>query len=807
MRIRGNHPTPGHPTAREPRYPQILEVPEPPLLVFAKVQACSLMTMWLTPLLVLKLLATGLAVAATVWLLLTQPWATIDPPPRVEQQAQAPTTAPAGHLVHDANAPTKAPPPNAERTPIASPPAPVTLVVTGTVVDATTNAPLAAVPVQLLTCATGTVNTEGLTAADGTFTLRDTRGGKAELRQLVVRALDYAPMRKDVSYEPPPTAPQTIELGTLPLVRGTLFAGRVIDQQGLGVANAELLLPLESFFGGFGGPQDMLNRTTLLGHTDATGAFQLTEPIAPDTRHQNLLFAVPAHGLGWCTLETTNERREVHDLVIRLRPTGDARVLVEDPKGRPVANARVRALPRYGPIGSRRGWRKEVPGPEHLRRLFVGNTAPDGTLAFPNLPIGERNHWNSGTVANQYELWVDAEGYAWQALQPFELDPTHEQNLTFRLVATREMTVTIFVRNDVGTPIPNALVVVDGLGPVQGRTNAAGIAELTMKSAPSLAIRATCANHREAQTRIVIAPDAPSAQQTLTLDRTRTFSGRVVDQLGTPAAGMSLWVDQKKVATTDDQGSFQVEDFPLGERRVVIATPPAEDPVRWTGGQVPQTVDAAHGPVTFVMQRRLGSIDVRATIVDAATGQPLEPVEAHLRLRLQQNYLIEKRIETALGLVTATSTPAGHWQLVVRTATGQQGALEFSLTEGQPPTDLRLELPLPGTITGRLTFVGVAPPENLILEVHHASSVGTRSLGRPGVWAVDPSGQALENGQGFGSPALKLQPAQNLAFRLELVDPNDSIVIAVRSRVLVGETTVRVKPGQLSEVVIEVRAR
>ncbi|MBP8302417.1 MAG: carboxypeptidase regulatory-like domain-containing protein, partial [Planctomycetes bacterium] len=174
------------------------------------------MTMWF------KLLATGLAVAATVWLLLTQPWATIDPPPRLEQHAQAPTTAPAGDLVHDAHAPTKPPLPNAERTPIASPPAPVTLVVTGTVVDATTNAPLAAVPVQLLTWATGTVNTEGLTAADGTFTLRDTRGGKAELRQLVVRALDYAPMRKDVSYEPPPTAPQTIELGTLPLVRGTL---------------------------------------------------------------------------------------------------------------------------------------------------------------------------------------------------------------------------------------------------------------------------------------------------------------------------------------------------------------------------------------------------------------------------------------------------------------------------------------------------------------------------------------------------------------------------------------------------------
>lgn len=768
-----------------------------PLLVFAEV---SLMTVWF------KLLAAGLATAAAVWLFLAQPWASIEPPPQVEQHAQAPATAATSMLAHETNAPSQPTPPAAERTAIANAPDPVSLVVTGTVIDDATSKPLVDVPVQIEVNSTNKVTVTGLTAADGTFTLRDTREAKAELRQVVVQAFDYAAARRDVSYEPQPSAPQKVDLGTLRLVRGTLFSGRVIDQQGLGVANAELLLPLESFYGGFGGPQDMLNRTAMLGRTDATGAFQLTQPIAPDTRHQNLLFAVPAHGLGWCTFEASKERRQVDDLLIQLRPTGDARVLVEDPAGRPVANARVRALPRYGPIGSRRGWRKEVPGPTHLRALFVGQTAEDGMLAFQNLPIGERNHWNKGTVANQYELWIDAEGYAWQALQPFLLDPNVEQNLTFRLVATREMTVTIFVRDDAGTPIPDALVVVDGVGQVQGRTNSAGTAELAVRSAPSLAIRATCANHREARAQLLITADMLSAQQTLTLERTHTFSGSVVDQLGKPAAGMSLWVDQTKVATADAQGRFQVDDFPMGERRVVLAIPPEEDPIRWTGAQEPKVVNAAHGPVTFVMQRRLGSIDVRIAIVDASTGQTLEPVDAKLHLLFGQQFLLQKRIETAPGLITSPDTPAGRWQLTVRTTTGQQGALEFTLTEGQPPTDLRLELPLPGTITGRLTFVGIAPPENLTLEVHHASYGGTRSLGRPGAWVVDPSGQSLDN-DWSGRPALKMQPAQNPAFRLELVDPNDSIVIAVRSRELVGETTVRVKPGQLSEVVIEVRAR
>jgi RNA polymerase sigma factor (sigma-70 family) len=769
-----------------------------PLLVFAEV---SLMTVWF------KLLATGLATAAAVWFLLAQPWAAIEPPPQVEQHAQAPATAATAILAHETSVPSQPPPPAAERTAIANAPDPVTLIVTGTVIDDATSKPLVDVPVQIEVCSTSKVTVTGFTAADGTFTLRDTRQSEAELRQVVVQALDYAAARHDVSYEPQPSAPQTVDLGTLRLVRGTLFSGRVIDQQGLGVANAELLLPLESFYGGLGGPQDMLNRTAVLGHTDATGAFQLTQPIAPDTRHQNLLFAVPAHGLGWCTFEASKERRQVDDLLIQLRPTGDARVLVEDPAGRPVANARVRALPRYGPIGSRRGWRKEVPGPAHLRALFVGQTAQDGTFAFQNLPIGERNHWNTGTVANHYELWVDAEGYAWQALQPFDLDPNVAQNLTFRLVATREMTVTVFVRDDAGTPIPDALVVVDGLGQVQGRTNSAGTAELAVRSAPSLAIRATCANHREVQTRLALAPEATSAQQTVTLARTQRFSGRVEDQTGAPIPGAFLFLDQQRVGVADDQGNFQIEDFPMGERRVVVAIGPGVESIHWTGAQEPKDVDAAHGPVTFVLQRRPGSVEVRIAIVDAVTGQALQPLEAYLRLQHGPGYFFPKSVESALGIVTAKDTPAGQWQLVVRTTTGQQGALEFPLTEGQPPTDLRLAIPQPGTITGRLTFVGITPPENLILDVHHASSGGTRSLGRPGRWVVDPSGQSLESRPNTGTGALKMQPAHNPAFRLELVDPNDSIVLAVRSMEFVGETTVRVEPGQLREVVVEVRAR
>jgi sulfate transport system permease protein len=88
------------------------------------------------------------------------------------------------------------------------------------------------------------------------------------------------------------------------------------------------------------------------------------------------------------------------------------------------------------------------------------------------------------------------------------------------------------------------------------------------------------------------------------------------------------------------------------------------------------------------------------------------------------------QVKQGLGLVEAVDCVAGRWLLCVHSATGQRGSLGFTLTEGQPRAELRLELPVPGTIVGRLRCVGVSLPASVTMDVgfgtHFAGVTWTR---------------------------------------------------------------------------------
>jgi hypothetical protein len=296
----------------------------------------------------------------------------------------------------------------------------------------------------------------------------------------------------------------------------------------------------------------------------------------------------------------------------------------------------------------------------------------------------------------------------------------------------------------------------------------------------------------------------------LTLARTVSFDGRVVDQHGTPAAGVSLWVTGRSMAETGADGRFHVDAFPAGLRGIVVAFSGLVDRTRWTGRQEPETVDAARGPVTITMWRRPGSVDVRVTVVDATTGQLLEPAQASLLLFLEERemYLLLKDTEMQRGLVTAKDCAAGRWRLGVRTADGQRGWLDFTLAEGQPPQELRLELLAPGTIVGRLRFAGT-PPHSIMLDVQHettreAALVDVR-FHQAGRWQVDAATQTVSNNEVGHTGSLHLQPARNAAFQLASADPIDTLVFMVHGEGVSGEARVHIQPGETREIVIDVQ--
>lgn len=759
-----------------------------------------------------KLLAVAVAAAALL-LVVVAPWSWAgSAPPASDVSTPAVATAeapsPAAPVV---------PPPagDVDRVAVPDPAAPAWLEVTGLVVADDTGAPLQGCGVEL---AGLPVAQEGgvadVTAADGRFTLRDARRQRSNGRRLIARAMDRAPAIVGVPYESREQELQRVDLGTIRVVAGTLFSGRVLTIDGVPVTGAELWLPASSsgYRTGSIGPQNVLGRATPIGGTDAAGRFTLTERIAPDREHHNLLFATSSQGIGWTTFVTSKQRREVDDLDLRLRPAGALRVLVLGATGDPVAGATVRALPRFGPVGVPAHVEEEVSGEPELRALFTGQTDAQGTVFLAHLPIGEQQPRIGGHDFDEhsYDLWVTVEGLGRQPLVACRVQPGTTQDVIVRLVATNDVTVDVDVRDDLGIAVPGAQVRVSGEHSAEARTDAAGHAQIRVPAVAKLWIRASSDGHREAAENVTLTDGARSAQVTLTLARTRPLDGRVVDQTGAPAPRFSIFVEQQHLAVTDADGRFHVDDFPVGPRRIVAATPAGEDHTHWIGEQEPETVDAAAGPVTIVLQRRLGRVDVRAAVVDAESGEPLELANAEVRLFEPRAGLYAWPAHTTHdhGVVTGKSLPAGRWRLDVRAVSGQRGSREFELTVGQPPYDLRLELPRPGTLTGRLRFVDVQPPATVTLGVAFVEVDSTKFVQYhfPGRWRPEPEQTVVHSVNGSVG-LLQLQPALGTTFRLDSVDPTADLRLTVFGDGIVGEAVVRVPPGDTRDVVLEVRVK
>ncbi len=699
-----------------------------------------------------------------------------------------------------------------DRVGVAPTSSPTGLLVKGRLVDDETDAPLAALPVRLVRWPRGLEpELEAVSAADGEFVLAGPRATEPATREVLVQVPQYAlaHVPLDVNLARDGDGAQEVSVGAIRLVRGTLFSGQVVDPDGRGVPDAQLLLPMASIgYGGFG-PQNMLHRALRLGAGEADGRFRLLQAIAPGLDHGSLLFAIAPRGIGWCSIEPSKQRRDVTDLVVRLRPAGVLRIEVQLPDGQPAAGAMVRALPRFGPIGiDRDGWRMDVAADDLVGARFRGRTDARGELHLPHLPIGEPNPMlDQRTDQRRYEIWVEADGFPEQPLTPVELQPSAETRVAVRLLASRQFVVTALVRDDLGAPIADAVVTC--LTAV-ARTDAKGQATLSVEARPKLGLWASCEGHRrEGQT---LEPGtAGTAEVILVLPRVRPLEGRVVDQLGAGAAGMNLFVEQRMVGVTDAEGRFHIHEFPRGPRSLIVVSAAGMDTVQWIGTQAPETVDADAGPVTIVLQRRLGSVDVRVAVVDAATGSALEPVQSILTLRDEASghYFLRKLVETERSVIIAKGTPAGRWRLDVVTATGHRGSLGFDATDGQPATELRLELQTPGTILGRLQFGSLTVPANVTLHVAHATLDATSfvQFRYPGNWRPDAETQTVTDNPFGGTGELRLQPLRNASFRLDAVDPTDELVFRVVGEGITGEATVRVGPGQTRELSIEVRPK
>ena len=757
-----------------------------------------------------KLAAGAAVLAAALFVFVAAPWSSADPEVRAPAAGGVGSVAATMPAQRTAGSDAALPQDGASGRVEAALLATAGLVVTGIVVADETGTALAGVPVRLVGPSRTDLGIASVTAPDGSFTLREPILPEKPPRRVVVQGDDHVTEVCDVWFDAKRREPQRFDLGTIKLARGTNFAGQVVDQEGQPVANAGVFLPQRgSGFGDGWVVAIAFDPPALAARTDRDGRFRLAEPLAPDLNRPNVLFAVCEQGMGWCAFEASKQRREVGDLLIRLRPTGDVRVVVQEADGRPRADVAVIALPRFGPIGiDDRSWRHEVSKEPLIRSRFAGRTDVRGELALPRLPIGEPSLYQQpGCHERVYDLAVVAEGYPEQPLHGIELQAGSESRITIRLVKARTVQVAVDVRDDRGAAVAGAIVTAAESETDVACTDRSGHAELKVPATSKVRVYAEAKGHRTAHQQVDAGAGDP-IRLTLTLVRTRPLDGRLVDQFGAPIVGMSVALGGQPLATTDREGRFHVDDFPLGQRKLIIVLGDA-DSSRWTREQTPETVDAEQGPVTITMRRRTGSVDVCAAVVDAATGQPLEVAQVQLCLYDERHERVVSRKRTTLqhGLVLAKDCCAGRWSLCLRTAGGHRGWSMFTLTEGQPPLDLRLALQAPGTVTGRLQFAG-SMPQTVTVEARLVGNDPEANLisaiiRRPGRW--QETGSQTVTGTELGQTGmLHMQPAQDATFRLVSADPTETLVITVRGEGVTGEARVRIEPGQTRECVIDV---
>ncbi|MBK9386225.1 MAG: RNA polymerase sigma factor [Planctomycetes bacterium] len=356
------------------------------------------------------------------------------------------------------------------------------------------------------------------------------------IRELGFELAERAPLRRSLQRETLERASEhALDLGALRSLRGSSYAGHVVDGAGRAVAGARLLVPRTRVgWGAARHAQNLLADAEGVGTTDANGRFVLRERIEAAVAHTHL-FAVTVNGLGWARIAPTRGGAPPPDeLSIRLRPNGVLVARVLDEQGEPLVGARVVVRPRWSPLGV-----------ERLETVF----------SVANDPL----------VSARFEAVSDEHGIARFATLPFG-DPAEGPSELWSQFTVR-------VEADAGPCGPWYVV------------------RLEEDREVEIELRA-----RAGEIEVEEQPGAPPIE-------TRVLSGRATDASGAPARGFLLFVGGRCLAQVGADGTFRVEQFPLGPQQVVLAQSPEAGP-GWTGRYTPEVVDAAAGSVHFVLERR-----------------------------------------------------------------------------------------------------------------------------------------------------------------------------------------------------------
>lgn len=621
--------------------------------------------------------------------------------------------------------------------------------VRGRVVDAATGDPIAGACVKVIRKSAGGGFQWALTTgADGTFT------GEVEESKRYSAELDWSAVHSDLYveasarghirfYEGPYTAAKGEDLGDVKLDRGVVVRGRVVHEDGRGVAGAHVYatcVPMQI------GTADPLNLALPLGVADGEGRFELEQGLGVTKPNEayTLLAACDA-GVAAKTLMIPKGRESIDDVVLTVRGRSAA-VRVLDSDGRPVPGAAVTALPKFDPMGVQRGGDPELygmAGDDLLLGIFRKKTADDGVARFDALPVAETN--------GLYDFAATADGFTtgwarWSGVRsPAE---------TFEIRLKREEAYVVGARivDADGRPVEGALVTRLHADSAAVTTGADGVFVLRRGKGEPFGRDASVEIRKDGYAKrsetVWRWPDDGTKMGDIRLLRPAPIKGRVVDQDGRPIAGATVglqrpeaWVKAGGDGKSDADGRFEFPDATEGEWALVVHP--------FGGGTwvVPPWKAVRGGDADVVMRLERvpeGRATVVVTVIDTEAGALVDVDGAMLVAagppsgRQIMGALPQPRVEH--GRVTIERVAPGAHCLWLHVADRPQQFVRFRVADGETDVRATCRVRRGSVLTGRVRL-----PEGVTgtsVGIEYALADGQLSAGGPGWGAMTAAGFA-----------------------------------------------------------------
>lgn len=366
------------------------------------------------------------------------------------------------------------------------------------------------------------------TGDDGRFEIPHLEAGRIDL---LARRPGYAPTLVR-GIEPSWTAAAAADLGTLILERGAALMGRVVDEEGRGIAGTAVWL-----FEDLRRPaEDLLLRDVEAApatHTDEDGFFT----VADLDRGRRFHLLLRREGYLPAVLEAVEAPpRELPVVVLETGATLGGRLVDED--GAPVAGASIELRPAP-PAG-----RLELPplGAENRHETTSEN---DGSYGFDTVATG------------LFEVTVQAEGF----LRPQAREVTVPLEGRVDFVLRRGAVLSGQVRTEDGEPLAGVRILVGdatAASDSEGRYRVSGV---------PLGRQHVEARHRTLNGAAAeVEVDEGENTHDFVFAAGHTVRGRVVDEMRTPLAGAQVelaqldWENRRQLqVTADEEGRFELE--------------------------------------------------------------------------------------------------------------------------------------------------------------------------------------------------------------------------------------------------------